>query len=165
MRLAYTNPVEEELLSALIRAKVAFAVVGGHAVLCYSPPERPDGSLRTLGDLDVLVSADASNLERLSQALATVRIWLTAEQLREAFATGKLPNLVMYRAQVFPSILGVQTAGVLANRVFAESSVGPVPVIALSDLVLAKKAAARPKDLEDVLALERSDKGQGTSAA
>ncbi len=123
-------------------------------MLCYSPLERPGGTLRTLGDLDVLVDPDLRNLEKISQALVSLRIHLSPAQLQEAFTAKKLPNLVMYRAQLFPEITGVQTPDVLAQAQTAESSIGPVPIISKALLIVAKKAAARPKDLEDVQALE-----------
>jgi hypothetical protein len=164
MRLSYLNAVEEELLSALVRPQAAFAIVGGHAVLCYTPAECPDGSFRTLGDLDVLVATDPSNLEKVSRALADIRIELSPDQLRDTFINRKLPNLVRHRAQLFPEILGVRTDNVLSQVVTADSSIGALPVISSDHLLAAKKAAARPKDLEDVLALERSRSQNGLSS-
>jgi hypothetical protein len=157
MRLAFLNAAESGLLAAFAEARVAFAVVGGHAVLCYSPVERPDGSLRTLGDLDVLVATTEHNLGRLSAALASLHVALSPAQLREAYDTKKLPNLLMYRTQLFPEIAGVQTAEVLLHCESAGSSVGPLPVISRSLLVAAKVAAGRPKDLDDVRAIQASE--------
>src|SRR5213594_3142748 len=110
MTLAYLNTMEAELLSALSNSAVEFAVVGGHAVLCYSPLERPDGTVRNIGDLDILVSAQCENLKKISAALATLRINLTEEQLQRAFSESRLPNLGGgYSAQLFPRIPGVET--------------------------------------------------------
>ncbi len=154
MRLTYINHLEQELLSALRSANARFAIVGGHAVLCYSPHERADGSLRTLGDLDVLVSPVRSNLECVAQALASIQVHFSAAQLEEAFAAQRLPNLVMHRAQLFPAIAGVETEDVLSAATEVPSGLGTLPVISREHLLLAKKAAGRKKDLDDVAALE-----------
>jgi hypothetical protein len=154
MRLSYLNSVEEELLSALKAEGVAFAVVGGHAVLCYTPVKRPDGTLRILGDLDVLIDPSLSNLEKISLALARLRINITSSKLQDAFDTLKIPNLLMYRTQLFPAIRGVQTEEVLAQTQDVDSSIGSIPIISKRLLLVAKNATGRPKDLEDVRALE-----------
>jgi hypothetical protein len=158
MQLAYLNAMETELLGALSRQDALFAVVGGHAVLAYSSPERPDGSTRTLGDLDILVDPAIENLRRVSRALAHLRIDMSAEQLDAAYTNEQLPNLTGgYRTQLFPRIAGVETTEVLQSSRTAQSSVGPLPVISKPHLMTAKRAAGRPKDLEDLRALELSE--------
>jgi hypothetical protein len=134
---------------------VEFAVVGGHAVLCYSPLVRPDGTLRTIGDLDILVSAAPENLRKISAALATKNIIFTGAQLQSAFSHGQVPNLCGgYGAQLFPRILGVETHVVLRSVSMADSAAGHVPVISKPLLLKSKRACGRPKDLQDVSSLE-----------
>src|SRR5437867_12917172 len=152
--LTYLNAMEARLLGALLRHAVRFAVVGGHAVLCYSPIERPDGIRRFPDDLDILVDTKYENLIKLSGALAQLCINLTEEQLNAAFAENKLPNLAGgYGVQLFPRILGVETEAVLSSTSCVQSSVGEVPVICESLLIEAKRACERPKDVEDLQAL------------
>lgn len=154
LRLAYLNAMETELLTALRSEGVLFAVVGSHAVLAYSSPERPDGSTRTLGDLDILVDSTIENLERISRALGCLRMEISVQRLQAVFTDRKLPNLGGgYRAQLFPSIAGVETSEVLQSAQNATSSVGALPVISRALLMAAKRAAGRPKDLEDLRAL------------
>jgi hypothetical protein len=158
MHLAYLNASEAALLGALSRQEASFSVVGGHAVLAYSSPERPDGSTRTIGDLDILIDPAIENLRRVSKALSHLRIYISAEQLAAAYANKELPNLTGgYHAQLFPSIAGVVTTEVLQCSMAAQSSVGPLPVISKQHLMSAKRAAGRPNDLEDLRALETSE--------
>lgn len=158
MRLNYLNAMETELLGALSRQEASFAVVGGHAVLAYSSPDRPDGSTRTIGDLDILIDPAIENLRRVSRALAHLRIDVSAEQLDAAYTNGQLPNLTGgYQAQLFPRIAGVETTEVLQSTRTAQSSIGPLPVISKQDLMTAKQAARRPKDIEDLRVLELSE--------
>jgi hypothetical protein len=155
MQLAYLNSMEAELLGALSHQEASFAVVGGHAVLAYSSPDRPDGSTRTLGDLDILIDPAIENLRRVSRALAHLRIGLSVEELAAAYTNKQLPNLTGgYQAQLFPSIAGVETAEVLQSSRTAQSSVGPLPIISKQHLMTAKRAAGRPKDLDDLRVLE-----------
>jgi hypothetical protein len=152
--------MESALLGALSSHEVSFAVVGGHAVLAYSSPERLDGSTRTIGDLDILIDPAIENLRRVSRALAILRIDVSAQQLDSAYTNKQLPNLTGgYRAQLFPTIAGVETTEVLQSSRTAQSSVGPLPIISKQHLITAKRAAGRPKDIEDLRALELSKSG------
>ncbi len=147
--------MESELLTRLGQFGVEYAVVGGHAVLCYSPAARADGTFRTLGDLDVLVASSDDNLVRISGALSSIGISLTSNALGSIFRAKLLPNLTGgYRAQLFPQIDGVDTLIALRTSQSAHSVAGVVPVIEKNLLIQSKKAAGRPKDLEDVRALE-----------
>lgn len=155
MRLKYLNQMEAELLGRLAQYQVEFAVVGGHAVLCYSLLARPDGTLRTLGDLDILIGGSDANLRRVSEALLSLRISLTPEMLSSMYRAGKIPNLTGgYSTQLFPRIDGVETDEVLRTSEPAYSKIGTVPIISRNALIKSKKAAGRPKDLQDVRALE-----------
>ena len=152
--LKYLNVMEQQLLAVLLQYSVRFAVVGGHAVLCYTPIERPDGTLRLLGDLDILVDTNRENLIRLSGSLAQLGILIAAEQLEKAYVENKLPNLVSgYGSQLFRRILGAETEAILGSVLYLQSAVGQVPVICMSLLIEAKRACFRPKDVEDLRAL------------
>lgn len=143
--------MEKQLLRALNDRQVRFAVVGGHAVLCYSPLERPNG-IRAPRDLDILVDAEYENLTRISAALGALRINVSAEVLNAAFIQGKLPNLGDM-AQLFARIPGVESEAVLRSVVMMHSSVGKVPVISKALLIDSKRSCDRPKDVEDLQAL------------
>jgi len=159
MKLEYLNAMEEALLSSLSLRSAAYAVVGSHAVLCHSPPERPNGMLRTIGDLDVLVDTTHANLVKISSALLSLGIHLSAMQLEEMFQASIVPNLTHgYSAQLLPTITGVSTEAVLQSaRMAITPNIGKVPVIERIALMEAKKAAGRPKDLEDLFALEAAN--------
>jgi len=154
MMLNYLNTMEEQLLAVFLQHSVKFAVVGGHAVLCYSPIERKDGTLRFPVDLDILVDTNHENLIKLSDALAQLCIFIAEEHLEKAYIEDKLPNLVGgYGTQLFRRILGAETEAILGSVSYAHSAVGQVPVICKSLLIEAKRACQRPKDVEDLCAL------------
>jgi len=143
-----------DLLHALVAAGADFLVIGGWAVAAH-------GHGRATDDLDVLVRADPSNAEKVMQALhdfgapiATHEV--TAElfsEPRHGYRMGRKPLLI----EILTRIDGVtfDEAGKDALTVYVGGV--PVKVIGRRALVANKRAAARPKDLADVAALDEPE--------
>jgi hypothetical protein len=145
------HPDLTDLLGALVASNVEFLVVGGWAVSFHAEP-------RFTKDLDILIGQDERNLGRLLQALSA--FGAPQSILEQARALG--PEEFLFfgtppaRADVLRSIPGVPDfRGALSRAVFADLAGLLVPFIGSADLIAAKKAAGRPRDLLDVKALER----------
>ena len=146
------HPDLTDLLGALADSKVEYLVVGGWAVSFHSEP-------RFTKDLDLLVGDDDDgNLQRLAQALA--RFGAPASIISQAMALR--PDEFLFfghppiRVDVLRRIPGVRFRDAFARRVEAEWSGTRVSVIGLEDLISAKRACGRERDLRDLKALERS---------
>jgi hypothetical protein len=136
---------ERKCLKALIDHGVRFLLVDGYAV-------RFHGRLRATKDVDVLVSNDCVNAERLCSALTSL--------------TGPHPNLqpekiegrkcqinltrYSYEFEILTAADGVPFDEAYDRRCEASYPGLCIPVISKDDLVAMKAAAARPQDIDDV---------------
>lgn len=73
------HPDFRDLLAEFVRCGVKFAVLGGYAVGHHAKP-------RATKDLDLLVSAEGDNRERLAVALTGRKTWLTSRSSSESEA-------------------------------------------------------------------------------
>lgn len=141
-------------LCALLNAKnVDFLIVGGYAVAFHGAP-------RFTGDLDILISPDVEQAERMLSALSQFGFpahELAATDLleqRRILQLGEVPVQI----HVMTSITGVNWQDAWASR--HQGTYGNVPVFFIGREVLLanKRAAGRTKDLADVEAMERSNR-------
>jgi predicted nucleotidyltransferase len=144
------HPDFRDLLAELVHEGVRFVVVGGYAVGRHAKP-------RATKDLDVLVSGQGDNLERVARALerfgAPATVIEAARSLKadEIVYLGREP----VRVDILRSADGIDTEDVIARAVLAKFDDLELPIIALADLIANKKASARRQDLADVELLER----------
>ena len=148
--MADLPPDFRELLEEFASSKVDVVLVGGFAVAFHGRP-------RATKDIDLLLEGSPDNLAAASRALATfgapanVVQAIVAMQPTEVVFLGQPP----LRIDLLRSIDGVSTEAVFARAVRAELDGLVVRVIALDDLIVNKRAAGRPQDLEDARFLER----------
>ncbi len=146
------HPDLTDLLGAFSSSGVEYLVVGGWAVSVHTEP-------RFTKDLDLLIGPSPENLERAAVALqlfgAPPHIVEQARALRgdEFLFFGTPPA----RIDLLRSIPGVDFEGAFGRRVDVDWSGTIVHVIGKKDLIAAKRAAGREKDLRDLRALERDD--------
>ena len=144
------HPDFRDLLAEFVRCAVRFAILGGYAVGHHAKP-------RATKDLDLLVSGEGDNLERVAAALTA----FGAPANVVAAARAMSPTDVVFlgvppvRVDILRTADGVETEAVLARSQTLDLAGLPVRVIALADLIANKRAAARPQDLADVALLER----------
>lgn len=144
------HPDFRDLLAEFVRCAVSFAILGGYAVGHHAKP-------RATKDLDLLVSGEGDNLERLGAALTA--FGAPANVVAAARVMG--PTDVVYlgvppvRVDILRTADGIETETVLARSQALDLAGLPVRVIALADLIANKRAAGRPQDLADVDLLER----------
>jgi hypothetical protein len=153
----------DAIFLALQNANVRYLVVGGVAVVLHGVP-------RFTADLDLVLSLDSPNVHAAMNALGQLgyrpRAPVPAEQfadaaIRRAWIEEKgltvfslwspqhpATEIDVFVEEPFP----FEAAYARATRAEVGDSV--VPVAAIDDLIELKRRAARPKDLEDIHALE-----------
>lgn len=152
----------EAVLSALERADVRYLVVGGVAVVLH-------GHLRTTADLDLVVQLQPGNVDRAVSALASVGLRPRAPVPFSTFTdpTSRRRLIDEKNVTVF-SLWNPEQPGfevdlfaeepfdfdsVYARAVRVRLDEVEVSVIGIDDLIENKSRVARPRDLEDVIAL------------
>lgn len=144
-------PDFRDLLSALGASSAEYLVVGGWAVGVHSEP-------RFTKDLDLLIGQDNANLERVASALQTfgapVRIvdQLRALRADEFIFLGSPPA----RVDLLRTIPGVDFDSAYARRLVVDWDGVAASVLGREDLLASKRAAGRPKDLQDARSIERA---------
>ncbi len=138
-----------EFIASCIAHDVRFLVVGGYAVAAHGHP-------RFTKDLDVWILVDPTNATRLTAALDSFgfgSLGLSPHDFLEEDTVIQL-GYPPKRIDLLTSATGVDFAECWTRRV--EFPIGDlsVPFISAEDLVVNKRAAARPQDLADVAALE-----------
>jgi hypothetical protein len=134
-----------EFLRLLNANRVDYLVVDGYAVGLQGYP-------RATVDLDIWVSATAENAARLND---TLRVFgFDAPPLAPTLFT-EPRSLVRFgvppfRIEIMTSIDGAQYGACRQRAVVFDVEGMPVPVIALSDLKINKRAAGRNKDLAEL---------------
>ena len=141
-----------DLLQALINAGARFLVVGAHAMAVHGVP-------RATGDLDVWISPDHANSERVWQALldfgAPVRqLGLSRDDLAQPGMVVQV-GLPPRRIDLLTEASGLDFEGAWKNRTMHPVDSLDVPFLGRQDLVRNKRATGRPKDLADLDVLTR----------
>ena len=141
-----------DLLDSFREVGVEYVIVGAHALAAHQLP-------RATGDLDVFVRPSPDNAARVYRALARFGAPLEAHGVKEAdFA---IPGTVYQlglpprRIDVLTSISGVTFDEAWAGSIHVDLHGTPMAFLGRDELLRNKRAAARPKDLVDVAALER----------
>lgn len=160
----------EEVLNALNRARVRYLVVGGVAVVLH-------GHLRTTADLDLIIQLERENVLRAMGALRELQYRPRAPVPAEAFAEQELrdqwirekglavfslwsPAHPTLEVDVFVSE-PFDFDAVYARAVWVPLERTEATLIALEDLIALKRQVGRPRDQEDIAALESLREADG----
>lgn len=142
-------PDFDEFIESLTAHGVEFVIVGAYALAFHGAP-------RFTGDLDVLVRPTLDNAARLLTALDSFGFpvrELTFEAIvdrRRMLQLGVPP----VQLHVMSAISGVEWDEVWADRVEGALGRHSVSFLGRDTFIRNKRAAARPKDLADIDALE-----------
>ncbi len=127
---------------------VRYVVIGGIAAVLHGVP-------RATFDLDLLIEATESNVDRLLQALRAAGFGTADLTDTKAVLANEITVFHdRVRIDVQTSTPGLTFADAWDRRAMMTFQGQQFPVAALQDLIASKRAAGRPKDLEDVRALE-----------
>jgi predicted nucleotidyltransferase len=153
----------EGILDALNRAGVRYLIVGGVAVVLH-------GYLRTTADLDLIIQLDRDNVLRAIRTLQDHQYRPRAPVSAEDFAEGTIREqwirdkglaVFAFWSPAHPTLeidlfvtepFDFDAVYARALRVPLEKT--DATVIALEDLIALKRGVGRPRDLEDIAALE-----------
>ncbi|MCA8974720.1 MAG: hypothetical protein KDC98_08355 [Planctomycetes bacterium] len=147
-----TNRDFRDLLAAFFAHEVRFLIVGGYAVSFHARP-------RFTKDLDVWVEPTATNAARVMAALTDFGAPLQAHGVTvHDFATsgavyqlGMPPN----RVDILTAVEGLEFAPCHERRAAARFADVEVAYVSRQDLIVNKRAVARPQDRIDADELER----------
>jgi len=139
----------ENLLRSLNDADVRYVVIGATAFAAH-------GWVRATVDLDLFVASDSVNVERLRGALVEFGYDVTDASVEDFQRYKILLRQYDLPLDLHPFVEGVASfEEVWQNRVVADLGDVAVPFAELDDLIRMKRAAGRPKDLEDLKQLEK----------
>jgi len=143
-----------DILKCLLDADVDFLLVGAHALAHH-------GIVRATGDLDLWVRCRPSNARRAFEALSAFGAplssgGLSVEDLAKPGTVYQM-GLPPRRIDVLTEISGVDFDEAWPLRGELNLAGLRIPVLDRESLLANKRAAARPKDLADVEALEALD--------
>jgi len=148
----------EKICTALREAGIRYAVVGGHAVALH-------GAVRGTVDIDIVLAWSRKALAGAEKALTEIglvsRLPLSANDIfdfRDEYIENR--NLVAWNFYD-PTDLSVQVDIVITHDLKGRKTKrielpgGPIPILAIRDLIEMKRESGRPQDIEDVAALEK----------
>lgn len=162
-----------ELLQSLADEDVQYVLVGGLAVQLH-------GFMRATFDIDLVLAMNDGNLSRFIEVAkrfglkpgipVPIDALRDAEQieqwhrekgmlvfsLREPQAAGSVVDVLVRPEISFDTLMANAVKGTLFGR--------RVPIASIDDLLAMKRAANRPKDQLDVVALEKIKRGEDPNA-
>ncbi len=141
------NPDFQDFLRALILCEVRYVLVGGYSVILH-------GYSRTTGDLDLWVEQTAENYRRLTRAFAVfgMPVFDMTEanfldnSAMDVFSFGRPPAAI----DLMTSVKGIEFSAAFANSTLTEVDRISIRLINRKDLIAAKRAAGRNRDLNDI---------------
>jgi len=139
----------ENLLRSLNESEVRYVIIGATAFAAH-------GWVRATADVDLYIDKDPRNVRRLRTALVEFGYDVT-DASEEDFRQYKI-LLRQYDLplDIHPFVEGIDSfAEVWDRRIVASLGDVEAPFASLEDIIRMKKAANRPKDVEDLKQLER----------
>lgn len=138
---------KKKLLQSLNAHDVRCVVIGAVAGVAH-------GYSRFTRDVDIFIEPTRLNVEKTMKALSDVGYDVNDVSVKDALTKKLLFRDYILRTDIHPSVLGVDFETVWKNRVQYVFHGEKFYFASLDDLIKMKKAAGRPRDLEDLRYLE-----------
>jgi hypothetical protein len=110
----------------------------------------PSRSPRATLDVDIFIEPERGDAERTRTALVEFGYDVTDLTVEELVSKKILIRQYTLQTDIHPIVKGVTFADVWGRRVTSRIGETPADFASLDDLISMKKAAGRPKDLEDL---------------
>ena len=141
----------ESLLKSLKGHKVRFVVIGATAFPVH-------GYSRATLDIDIFIKPEISNAAKTLAALKDFGYDVSDIAIDELLTKKILIRQHLVETDIHPFVKGVSFDEVWRNRVKAKFGDTFAWFASLNDLIKMKRAAGRPKDLEDLKYLQKLNK-------
>ncbi|KAF0125755.1 MAG: hypothetical protein FD189_1937 [Elusimicrobia bacterium] len=138
----------EQLLKLLKEHKADFVVIGATAFPVH-------GYARATLDIDIFIRPSAENAQKVWNALSEFGYDLTDVGISDMLEKKLLIRQYLVETDIHPFVTGVTFERVWKNRVKARFGATFVNFASLKDLIRMKRAAGRPKDMEDLKYLRK----------
>jgi predicted nucleotidyltransferase len=147
----FVNSDFSDLLRIFNDNRVRYLVIGGYAVIQYAEP-------RFTKDLDVWISTDAENADAVYKSLHEFGAPLTGLTVKDFAEEGFFFQMGVppIRVDVLMGIPGATFDECWKRKVESDFDGLKVCFISKEDLIVAKRASARPQDLIDADLLSKS---------
>jgi len=136
-----------EFIQCLNQANVKYLLIGGYATIIY-------GYSRTTGDLDIWVERTSTNYKKIQKAFESFSMPVF-DMTEDKFLTDDTIDVYTYgrppvSIDVINKIKGIDFEAAWKNKEVRSIDSIPVNLISLKDLITAKQAVNRPKDIDDI---------------
>lgn len=138
----------ESLLKSLNARDVRYVVIGATAFPVH-------GYARATLDIDIFIKATRENVERTLAALWDTGYDMTDVTIDDLLTKKLLIRQYVQETDIHPFVTGVTFDEIWLHRVADRIGQTPAFFASLDDLIRMKRAAGRPKDLEDLRVLTK----------
>jgi len=138
----------ERLLKLLKEHKARFVIIGATAFPVH-------GYIRASIDIDIFIKPEESNARKVWKALNDFGYDVTDITIEDLLSKKLLIRQYIIETDIHPFVKGITFDEVWKNKVKAKFGNTFVWFASLDDLIKMKRAAGRPKDLEDIKYLVR----------
>ncbi|MCM8779856.1 MAG: hypothetical protein NC914_01725 [Candidatus Omnitrophica bacterium] len=138
-------------MKSLNTHKVEFLVIGATAFPVY-------GYVRATLDIDIFIRPTENNARNTWAALKAFGYDVTDVKIEDLLKKKLLIRQYAVETDIHPFVKGITFDAAWRNKVKTRFGETPVYFASLADLIKMKRAAGRPKDLEDLKYLRRLKK-------
>lgn len=131
------------LLKSLNEHDVVYVIIGAAAFPVH-------GWSRTTQDIDIFIEATPENARRVKGALTAFGYDMTDASIGDMLTKKILLRKYVLETDIHPFVEGVEFDHVWKEKIGEKLYGVPTYFASLGDLIKMKKAAGRPKDLEDL---------------